>query len=59
MDKRHVCRKNLNEECGLDPLHDWFKVMYYLELELTQGNITKETWEVLTNAMMSIRPEEG
>lgn len=52
------CSKSLNEEVGLSPFHDWLKVMHYLEVELTQGEITNATYEVLANAMMCVRPED-
>ena len=52
------CQKDLCKELGLDPFHDWLMVMHYLEIELTQGEITNATYETLTNAMMTIRPDE-
>ena len=57
MDKCSHCRKALCEELGLDPLDDWLKIMNYFEIELTQSEITNATWETLTNAMLSFRPD--
>ena len=58
MDKCSRCQKSLNEEVGLDPFHDWLKVMHYLEILNTEGDISDATWDTLTNAMMSVRPDK-
>ena len=35
---------------------DWLKLMNYFEHELTEGEITDKTYEVMTDALMTFKP---
>lgn len=37
--------------------NDWLKLMNYFEHELTEEEITNATYETMTDALMSLRPE--
>jgi hypothetical protein len=34
---------------------DWLKLMFYFEHELTEGEITQETFNQMTNALMTFK----
>ena len=52
------CHQDVMEILGIGvEWDDWLKVMHYLELEVNQGDITNETYESLTNAMLSLKPD--
>jgi len=38
--------------------YNWLKVLNYLEIELTQGDITQATHDVLIDALMYLKPDE-
>ena len=37
--------------------YSWLKVMHYLEVELTQGDITNATYDTLSNALLDLKPK--
>ena len=39
--------------------NDWLKLMNYFEHELAEGEITNATYEIMTGALLSLRPKEG
>jgi len=36
--------------------YNWLKVANYLEVELTQGDITQATYDVLMDALLYLKP---
>jgi len=37
----------------------WLKVANYLEIEFTQGDITRATYDILMDALLYLKPMEG
>ena len=37
---------------------DWLKVLHYFEVEYLQGDITQETYEAMTDALLTVKPKE-
>lgn len=36
----------------------WLKLAHYFDHELSEGEITNTTWESMTDALSSLRPDE-
>jgi len=36
----------------------WLKLMHYFELELSEGEITEATYEIMVDALMSFKPDK-
>lgn len=51
------CQKEINNLIGNGDWNAWLKLMDYFEHELTEGEITNATYESMTDALMSFRPE--
>ena len=51
------CHKDIALELGQTPHDDWWKIANYLNIELTQGEITDLTYETLMDALQGLRPK--
>ena len=51
------CQKQLERIIPDIKRTDWLKLMDYLDHELTEGEITQATWESMTDALSSLRPD--
>jgi hypothetical protein len=60
MDKNVRCRlcgERLDKECKADTVfQDWLRMEFYLEHQLSEGEITVETFNELSNALQSVKP---
>ena len=52
------CQKEMESVIEGLKSKDWHKIMNYFEHELTEGEITDKTWESMTDALCSLKPEE-
>lgn len=52
------CNKEINLNIGKPPLSDWLKLMHYFLHELTEDEITENTFESMMDALMTFKPEE-
>ena len=52
------CQKAMEEVLWDGARGDWLKLMHYFEHELAEGEITNETYEVMTDALCRFRPED-
>jgi len=52
------CQKEISKIIGDNwECAEWLKLMNYFEHELTEGEITNATYESMTNALMTFKPE--
>ncbi len=53
-----ICQEQIEQTIPDIRMLDWQKLFNYFEHEFTEGEITNKTWESMTAALSSLRPNE-
>ena len=51
------CLKRIREEMPDVIYNDWLKLMFYFDHEFTEGEITAQTHNDMTERLMSVKPD--